>query len=275
MLYKRFDKNKVIFKYKNSNSSDMTWRLIEQEAYNADMNMAVDHAIYESVANERELPTIRFYKWFNSSVSIGAYQNHKEINLDACKKYNVEVVRRMTGGRAVFHDKVDFTYSVIAPIRIFGYSIENAYKQICSWLINALIDLGITPALENKNDIVVNDKKISGNAAKAMDKGVYLQHGTLVYDIDFEMMPKVLNIPQYLANEKVTSILQHKRISQQKVYETLKNNFIRNKEIKIDGLSEHESMRAEDLAKTKYNEVMLPSSSFIKNKGACYVERGS
>ncbi|MBI2650772.1 lipoate--protein ligase family protein [Candidatus Woesearchaeota archaeon] len=253
----------------------MNWRLIEQETHNAAMNMAIDHAIYESVANERELPTIRFYKWQPSSISIGAYQNPKEINLDACKKHNIGVVRRMTGGRAVFHDKADFTYSVIAPIRVFNYSIENAYKEICSWIINALSDLGINASLENKNDIVVDGKKISGNAAKAMDKGIYLQHGTLIYDIDFEVMPKVLNITKDIVNEKVTSILQHKKIIQEKVYNALKNNFTANKDFKTEQLSKFELMRANDLAKTKYSTIVLPIGTLVKNKGACYIERGS
>ena len=299
----------------------MKWRLIEQEAYDAAMNMAIDHAIYESVANEREHPTIRFYKWVNSSVSIGAYQNPKEINMDACKKHEIGVVRRMTGGRAVFHDKADFTYSVIAPIKVFNYSIETAYREICSWIINALNDLGIKAALESKNDIVVNDKKISGNAAKAMEKGVYLQHGTLIYDVDFDAMPQVLNIPQDLAKEKIASILELKthenqrrreskilglsetksrqfsghrkfsgmrvssrtrsqltefsrEISQQKTYDTLKSNFTKNKEFKTETLSKYELMRAQDLANTKYNSIMLPAGSLVKNKGACYVERG-
>ena len=128
--------------------------------------------------------------------------------------------------------------------------------------------------MENKNDIVVNDKKISGNAAKAMEKGIYLQHGTLIYDIDFDVMPQVLNIQKNLANERITSVLQHKKISRQKVYETFKNNFIQNKELKTEGLSKYELMRAEDLAKTRYNTILLPVGSFIKNKGACYVERG-
>ena len=288
----------------------MKWRLIEQKEYNAATNMAIDHAIYESVANGKENPTIRFYKWDGSSVSIGAYQNPKEINLDACKKHSIGIVRRMTGGRAVYHDKADFTYSVIAPIRIFNYSIENAYKEICSPIINALNELGIKAAIENKNDIVVNRKKISGNAAKAMDNGVYLQHGTLIYDIDFDLMPKILNVSQDLVKEKVTSILQHKKqsnaservnerarelnassrsrehvelshvtktrsqLTQKKVYEALKNNFIANKDFKREELSKYELMRADDLARTRYSTIMLPTGTLLKNKGACYVERG-
>ncbi len=252
----------------------MDWRLIEQQAYSAPINMAIEHAIYESVANGREFPTIRFYKWNNNSVSIGAYQNPKEINLDACKKHKIEVVRRMTGGRAVFHDKLDFTYSVIAPIRVFGYRIDNAYKEICSWLINALSKLGINASLENKNDLIVNGKKISGNAAKLMDKGVYLQHGTLIYGIDFEIMPEILDIPEDLAKEKITSVLQHKKISQNEVYETLKKSFTENKEFGTEELSKFELMRAGDLAKTRYNSIILPAGTLVKNKGACYVERG-
>lgn len=253
----------------------MKWRLIEQETYSAAMNMAIDHAIYESVANERELPTIRFYKWKPISISLGAYQNPKGINLEACKKHNIDIVRRMTGGSAVFHDKADFTYSAIAPIRIFGYSIENAYKQICSWIINALNELGIDASLENKNDIVVDGKKISGNAAKLMDKGIYLQHGTLVYGIDFDVMPLIFDISKELINEKATSILQHKKISQDEVYKALKDNFTSDKDHKTEGLSKFELMRAQDLVKTKYNMIMLPAGTLLKNKGACYVERGS
>ena len=239
------------------------------------MNMAIDQAIYESVASNRENPTIRFYKWGSNSVSIGAYQNWKDINLDACKKHKIGIVRRITGGRAVFHDKDDFTYSFIAPIRIFNYSIKNAYAHICSCIINALSELGIKAGLENKNDIIVDGKKISGNASRAMDKGIYLQHGTLIYNINFDLMPEVLNISHDLINEKVTSILEFKKISQKKVYEILKDSFASGKDFKTEKLSEFELMRASDLAKNKYSDLMLPSGSLMKNKGACYIERGS
>lgn len=252
----------------------MKWRLIEQEDFSAPMNMAIDHAIYESVANGRENPTIRFYKWKNNSVSIGAYQNPKEINLDECKKHNVDIVRRMTGGRAVFHSRDDFTYSVIAHIRAFNYSVQSAYRQICLCMINSLKEFRIKAALEDKNDILVKGKKISGNAARLMNKGVYLQHGTLVYDIDFGIMSNILNVPQELLQERATSILEHKKIPQQKLYKSLKNNFIKNKEFKTEELSKYEVMRAEDLAKTQYNFVQMPTGALLRNKGACYVERG-
>ena len=252
----------------------MKWRVIEKEAYSAAMNMAIDHAICESMANGRENPTIRFYKWKNSSVSLGAYQNPKEINIDFCEKNGIEIVRRMTGGRSVFHSRNDFTYSVIAHIRNFDYRIGNAYSQICSCIINALKDLGINADLENKNDIIVNGKKISGNASKLMDKGIYLQHGTLIYDIDLKLMPEALNISKDSVKNKVTAVPHHTKINKEKFYTTLKSNFTKDKDFKTEELSKYELMRTEDLAKTKYSYIMLPAGTLVKNKGVCYVERG-
>ena len=249
----------------------MNWRLIGQQTNNAAMNMAIDEAIVESVSKNKSLPTIRFYKWKNNSVSLGAFQNQNEINLNECRKNNVEVVRRITGGRAVYHDKADFTYSVVAPIKIFDDSVSNAYYEICSWIINSLADLGIKAKLENKNNIMAGGRKISGNAAKLMDNGVYLQHGTLIYGIDFDLMPKVLNISKLLAKEKIASVLEFKKVGNEKVYEALKNNFSRNKEIEIKDLSKEELKMAEELAKTKYSSTEVSDDVLLRNKGACYV----
>ena len=253
----------------------MKWRLVENEPYSAAMNMAIDHAIYESVANQREAPTIRFYNWSSPSVSIGAYQNPKEINLELCKEKCIDVVRRMTGGRAVYHDKADFTYSVIAHIRMFDYSIKKAYSEVCTCIINALSEFGINAALENKNDIIVEGKKISGNAAKTLDKGVYLQHGTLIYDINHSLMSEVLNLSQELIKEKATSVLEHKKATQEEVYNALKKGFTLNKNFKAGELSKYELMRAKDLVNTRYKTIILPKGTLLRNKGACYIERGS
>jgi len=253
----------------------MKWRLIEQEAYDAAANMAIDQAICESVALEKELPTIRFYKWLPSSVSIGAYQNHNDIDIAACKKFGIGCVRRMTGGRAVFHDRKDFTYSVAAPLRAFDYNIKNAYAVICSWIIGALSDIGIEAELKNTNDIVAGGKKISGNASKMMSHGIYLQHGTLIYSIDFEVMPKVMKIDPEIMREKATSVTENASISNDEVYSRLKNSFARSKKITATGLSMKEVERAQSLAMSKYRILALPKEHFSKSAGACYAVHGN
>lgn len=253
----------------------MKWRLIELEAYDAAMNMAVDQAIYESVAMERQLPTIRFYKWLPSSVSIGVYQSHDDIGLEACRDSGIQCVRRMTGGRAVFHDKRDLTYSVIAPIRSFNYSIDSAYMEICSWIISALDEIGIKSMIKDKNNIVVDGRKISGNAAKAMEHGIYLQHGTVIYGIDHDVMPKALKVEPELVKERVTCISEHAGISQELLYRKLRGCFIKGKLIKEFGLSDFEMQRAKSLALSRYGRIALPKSSFSKSVGACYVSQGA
>jgi len=59
--------------------------------------MAIDQAMYEHIALEDPIPTIRFYKWVNNAISLGAYQSLHDINIEACRHYGVELVRRMTG----------------------------------------------------------------------------------------------------------------------------------------------------------------------------------
>ena len=250
----------------------MKWRLVEINEHSAAMNMAIDHAIYESVANKRENPTIRFYRWKDNSVSIGAYQNHRELNLEFCRKSGIDVVRRMTGGRAVFHDKNDFTYSVTAPLKFFNFSITKAYNDICYCIIDALNSLGIRAELRNRNDIVVKGKKISGNAAKMLDKGVYMQHGTIVYDINPELNSKIMNVAEGLFCERAVSIKSLKRASKIRVYNALKDSFTFNKNFKTEPLSDWEMMRALELAEKVYSNIALPSNIIVKNKGACYVE---
>ena len=93
------------------------WRIIGLETREAFLNMALDEVCSEAVAARESLPTIRFYRWQPSAVSIGYFQSlEDEVAVDKCKEAGVDVVRRRTGGGAVFHDyEGEITYSVIAP----------------------------------------------------------------------------------------------------------------------------------------------------------------
>ena len=101
------------------------WRIIPLETNTAAMNMAIDEAIREEVARGTSPPTIRFYQWNPSAVSIGYFQSlQDEVAMDACQAQRVDVVRRQTGGGAVYHDfQGEITYSVIAPEVLFPRGI--------------------------------------------------------------------------------------------------------------------------------------------------------
>ncbi|HIH04998.1 TPA: lipoate--protein ligase family protein [Candidatus Woesearchaeota archaeon] len=250
------------------------WRLIELERHGAAMNMAIDQAIAEQAALGNAPPTMRFYQWESPSISLGAYQSLADINVEACARHAVALVRRMTGGRAVYHSTADFTYAVIVPIRMFNYSITTAYRSICNSILVALKKLGIRGQLEHSNDVVVDGKKISGNAAKVLDSGWYVQHGTIHYGIDHRLLGELFGSDRKLFEDKATGIREHSQASQEDVYKALREGFTADKEFVVGFLSPQESLRAHDLEFMKYRSVALPNGAVARQRGACSVLPG-
>ena len=126
----------------------MIWRVIGLETHNAYFNMAADQAIMESVSRDESRPTIRFYRWKPSAVSIGCFQSMKdEVDIERCRELGVDRVRRRTGGGAVFHDtNGEITYSVITKEADMPKGIHESYRRISSWIISGLKAVGIDAA---------------------------------------------------------------------------------------------------------------------------------
>ena len=164
--------------------------------------MAIDEAILRARIEEKIPNTLRFFRWLPSAVSIGRFQKiRNEVNLENCKTHNVEVVRRISGGGAVYHNSEDeITYSVIVRQKDLGTcDIAEAYKYICNGLIEATHILGVNAEYNNGKikqcpNITVKQRKISGSA-QAHKKGVILQHGTLLMQVDLEKMFTFLKNP--------------------------------------------------------------------------------
>jgi lipoate-protein ligase A len=180
----------------------MKWRVIEYTQNNAAMNMAIDEAVCESVL-EGAVPTIRFYGWIPSAISIGYFQSlEKEVDLQKCKEMKVDFVRRRTGGGAVYHEtEGEITYSIVAKEEIFPKGIIESYQVICQLIIDSLAKIGISAQFKPINDIIVNGKKISGNA-QTRRKGILLQHGTILYKVDVEKMFSLLKVSDEKIKDK-------------------------------------------------------------------------
>jgi lipoate---protein ligase len=240
----------------------MKWRLIELDTYDAYMNMAIDQAIMESVAKREAHPTIRFYRWKPSAVSIGRFQSMiDEVNIEKCKELGVDCVRRLTGGGAVYHDNAgEITYSVIAPESALPKGIRESYKTICDWIVIGLGDLGIRASFVPINDIVVGSKKISGNA-QTRENGVVLQHGTVLYDLNLKTMFSLLNVSKEKisdkmiksAEERVTRVLDYTNASQAEFYKALLHGFTIGKEYSVGQLTADEAKHAAYYAKNRYS----------------------
>ncbi|MFH0737246.1 MAG: biotin/lipoate A/B protein ligase family protein [Candidatus Micrarchaeota archaeon] len=240
----------------------MNWRVILFSEYDAFMNMAIDEAVSGSVAAGGP-PTIRFYGWNPSAVSIGYFQSlEAEVDTDRCLLEGVDVVRRRTGGGAVYHDRSgEITYSVIGKEELFPKDILASYRLICGHIIDSLASLGIASEFKPINDITVNGKKISGNA-QTRRGGVLLQHGTVLFSVDVDRMFSVLKVSdekikdKMIANakERVTSISLQRTVSRELVLEALLEGFTKGKGYRIGEISEKELADATHLAKTRYME---------------------
>ncbi len=239
----------------------MEWRVIELESHDAYLNMGIDEALLEGIRDGTSPPTIRFYTWKPSAVSIGRFQSmNDEVNTERCKSLEIDCVRRITGGGAVYHDqKGEITYSVIAPEKMFPEGIRESYREICGWVINGLATIGIDAEFAPINDILVKGKKISGNA-QTRRNGVLLQHGTILYDLDIRTMFGVLNISREKISDKmiksveerVTRVLDYSNVTQEGLYSALLSGFVRGKDYKIGRLTETEEKRANELSESVY-----------------------
>ncbi len=236
------------------------WRVITASKNDAFMNMAVDEAICNYVRDGGE-PTIRFYMWNPSAVSIGYFQSvMDEVDVEFCNKNGISVVRRRTGGGAVYHDSHgEITYSVIAPQDMFPESILQSYKMICSWIVDGLESIGINSSFKPINDIIINEKKISGSA-QTRKEGVLLQHGTVLYSLNLDTMFRCLKVSDEKirdkminsARQRVTCVNDYCDIPIQKLHNSLLNSFCYGKEWRFGELTEKELADANFLAKNKY-----------------------
>lgn len=239
----------------------MRWRVIPLEMNNAFLNMAIDEAICESVANGAN-PTIRFYMWLPSAVSIGYFQSlNDEVNVKECGRLGVNIVRRRTGGGSVYHSNSgEITYSVIGPTSAFPKNIIESYKLICGWVINGLEELGIKSEFAPINDIIASGKKISGNA-QTRRNNVLLQHGTILFNVNVKKMFSLLKVCDEkikdkmikAVEERVTKVLDFKCVDKNETYEALLKGFTNGKEWDFGKLTDMELKRANELVKSRYS----------------------
>lgn len=152
-----------------------------------------EHNPYFNLASEEYLLKQKegfyVYLWINApAVIVGINQNTLlEVNLKEAEKQKIKVVRRLTGGGAVYHDLNNICYTVIAPFT----PNENNYLKFTSPIISYLKTLGITAEFSGRNDILIDNKKISGNA-QVIYKDRIMHHGTLLFDTDMNALSNVL-----------------------------------------------------------------------------------
>ncbi|MDS3977692.1 biotin/lipoate A/B protein ligase family protein [Staphylococcus capitis] len=187
-----------------------TWNFINTGSQDPYYNMAMDEALLNFVSRGEIDPVIRFYTWNPATLSIGYFQRlQKEIDIEKVSEKGFGLVRRQTGGRGVLHDK-ELTYSVIVPESHpnMPSTITEAYRVISQGLLEGFKNLGFetyfaVPRSKEEREklkqprssvcfdapswyeLVVEGRKIAGSA-QTRQKGVILQHGSILQDIDID-----------------------------------------------------------------------------------------
>lgn len=184
-------------------------KYVDFEINSGEKNMQIDNDLLEfAIKNQLKEPTFRLYGWSPACVSLGRNQNDEFIDKAFLKSKNIDIVKRLTGGRAILHAK-ELTYSYICKVSNLknGESVVNSYKEISQLLIEGFEKLGINlkfgetkphtkfdycMSISTGADLCYEGKKLIGSA-QFRKEGYILQHGSILFDYDKNLIEKLFN----------------------------------------------------------------------------------
>ncbi|HSA99860.1 MAG TPA: lipoate--protein ligase family protein [Anaerolineales bacterium] len=259
-----------------------TWRLLLTPPARGAWNMAVDEAILEHIGRGDSAPTLRLYAWAPACLSLGHAQPFTDVDSVRLQAHGWEVVRRLTGGRAILHTD-ELTYSVTgsAAEPVLAGSVLESYNRLAQALLLAVKDLGLPVEMKevaqnnilrnnpvcfevpSSYEITVNGKKLIGSAQARKKEGV-LQHGSLPLTGDLTRICQALVFENESARANASKRLLARATTVESAlgravdWETAAQAFVRAFEAQLgirferQELSESECARAEELVREKY-----------------------
>lgn len=177
-----------------------TWvRQLINPCHDPYFNMALEEYLINQTAEDSEW----FMLWQNKpAVIVGRHQNtHEEVNQAFAKENGIAIVRRMSGGGAVFHDLGNLNFTFVVAL-----SGDHSFTRFARPVLDALDQLGVAAELSGRNDLTITGQKFSGNA-QFIGRKRLLHHGTLLFNTNLDIMQEVLNVdPAKMASKGVKSV---------------------------------------------------------------------
>jgi lipoate-protein ligase A len=169
---------------------------IVSRSHKPDYNIALEEYCFKNLRQFNKI----FILWINEpAIIVGKHQNTlAEINSRYVEEKGIHVVRRITGGGAVYHDLKNLNYTIISHEKGDG---EFDFKTFSQPVINTLAELGVTAEFSGRNDITINGKKICGNA-QAYHNGRVMHHGCLLFDTDLSVLSQALETSKEVVETK-------------------------------------------------------------------------
>lgn len=212
-------------------------KYINYQVLTGQENMRIDSDLLDSaIENKLDYPIFRLYAWKPACVSLGRNQKDDFLDRSFLKENNIDVVRRLTGGRALLHAD-EITYSFICPTLYLknGEHVVSSYKEISRILIGKFKTIGIDldfgsnkpiktgfdycMLISTGADLCYHGKKLIGSA-QCRKQGYILQHGSILYDYDKALLEKIFKEP--VSIDEITSIKEiNPKLTKEKIIDIL------------------------------------------------------
>lgn len=217
---------------------DNVWRMIRSGQRSPADNMAIDEAMLIAHSEGKAPPTVRFYGWNPATLSIGYFQKAEdEIDLAEVQRQGIGFVRRPTGGRAVLHDR-ELTYSMIVSEEYpdMPTTVNEAYRVLSEGLVQGFRRLDLRAEMVNLGmpeekakytstagsaacfdspswyELVVEGRKIAGSA-QTRSRGVILQHGSILLEMDVDQLFSLLRFSSDRIKERLKTSFHTKAVA--------------------------------------------------------------
>ncbi|TMV47847.1 lipoate--protein ligase family protein [Paenibacillus mesophilus] len=217
---------------------ETVWRFIKSGNGTPADNMAIDEAMLIAHSEGKTPPTVRFYGWEPATLSIGYFQRAEdEVDFEELRKQGIGFVRRPTGGRAVLHDR-ELTYSMIVSEDYpdMPTTVNEAYRVLSEGLLCGFRNLGLRAEMVNLGaeeekakyastagsaacfdspswyELVVEGRKIAGSA-QTRSRGVILQHGSILLEMDVDQLFSLLRFSNERVKERLKQSFHTKAVA--------------------------------------------------------------
>lgn len=229
---------------------------IESKSNDPTFNLALEQLVFEELDQTKEYLML----WQNdNSIIVGKNQNTlEEINSQFVKEHQIQVVRRLSGGGAVYHDMGNLNFTFITDC---GNNSQLDMKKFSHLVADALKSLGVPAEVGGRNDILILGQKFSGNA-QYIKKGRVMHHGTLMFRSDLSILSQALNVSNSKIESKgiksvksrVTNISEHLKqpMSLTAFKQHLANYLLSGNDAEIYTLTEQDMDRIQKLQKEVY-----------------------
>ena len=239
----------------------MNLRVIDSGTYSEPVQQALERVLIDRLGDGEIEPTLRFWYRDGPAVPLGRFQAYAdEVATDYVEEHDIDVVRRITGGGAMYVDPgAVITYSLYLPRSAVSDDVEASYAELDQFAIDALQAVGLHASHEPLNDIAHPDGKIGGAAQLRTDDAI-VHHTTMSYDLNIAEMLRVLRIGEEKVSDKavasaekrVARITDHVDASRSEVIETMIETAGEYYDVTEGQLSEDVLLEARELADEQF-----------------------